>query len=265
MSNIHNKRHLFHLVDPSPWPLYGSISAFALALGGVMFFHGFSNGELVMIGGLVLLLSVSFCWWSDVISEALYEGCHTSRVQYGLRLGMFLFIVSEVMFFVSFFWGFFHSSIAPSVEIGSSWPPVGIKVFETMGLPLINTFILLSSGFSVTWAHHALIHGRFEQARFSLIITIFLALLFTNLQINEYLEAEFSISDSVYGSLFFMITGFHGFHVLIGTIFIIVCYFRFSLFHFTTKRHLGLEMAIWYWHFVDVVWILVFICVYWWG
>ena len=243
----------------------GSISVFSVAIGAVLFFHGFYKGEIILSGALIHLICVTIAWWSDVIDESTFQGCHTKKVQEGLRLGMCLFIASEVMFFFSFFWAFFHSSIAPSVEIGCSWPPVGIKTFDTMGLPLINTLILLTSGFSITWAHHAIITSRFEQTRYALIITILFALMFTNLQFNEYLEADFSISDSVYGSLFFLITGFHGTHVIIGTIFICVCYGRLCLCHFSASRHLGLEMAIWYWHFVDVVWILVFVFIYYWG
>ena len=200
---LHHKRHPFHLVDPSPWPFLGSISAFSVAIGAVLFFHGFNKGEILLSGGLIHLISVSIAWWADVIDEATFQGCHTKKVQKGLRMGMFLFIISEVMFFFSFFWAFFHSSISPSVEIGCIWPPAGIKTLDTKGLPLINTFILLTSGFSITWAHHALVTWKFEQARFALIITILYAILFTNLQINEYLEADFSISDGVYGSLFF--------------------------------------------------------------
>jgi len=262
---LSTKRHSFHLVDTSPWPLLGSISALAVTLGAVLFFHGYYMGETLLMGGFLHLILVSFAWWRDVIDEATFQGCHTRNVQYGLRLGMFLFIISEIMFFFSFFWAFFHSSIAPSVEIGCSWPPQGVKTLDTMDLPLINTFILLSSGFSITWAHHALISNKFEQTRVALIITILFAILFTDLQFNEYLEAEFSIADSVYGSVFFLITGFHGFHVIVGTIFIIVCYFRFTKNHFSSERHLGFEMSIWYWHFVDVVWILVFLMVYWWS
>jgi len=265
MANAHIKRHPFHLVDPSPWPFLGSLGAFSTVIGAVLYFHGFFKGELILMAGFLQLIFVSFGWWSDVVAEGTFQGCHTKKVQYGLRMGMFLFIVTEVMFFFSFFWAFFHSSIAPSVEIGCTWPPYGIKTFDTMGLPFLNTLILLTSGFSVTWAHHALIHQKFEQTRVALILTILFALMFTDLQVNEYLEAEFSISDGIYGSVFFMITGFHGFHVIIGTIFLIVCYFRFCLCHFSSKRHLGFEMAIWYWHFVDVVWILVFISIYWWG
>ena len=208
MNNFHIKKHPFHLVDPSPWPFFGAIGAFSAAVGAVLYFHGFLKGELILIAGLLQLICVSISWWDDVISEATFQGCHTKKVQSGLRMGMFLFIISEVMFFFSFFWAFFHSSIAPSVEIGCSWPPFGIKTFVTMGLPFLNTLILLTSGFSVTWAHHALIHHKLEQTRLSLILTIIFALLFTDLQINEYLEAEFNLHDGIYGSVFFLITDF---------------------------------------------------------
>lgn len=261
----HIKRHPFHIVDPSPWPFFASLSVFSSVVGAVLYFHGYYSGETLLLSSLIFFVCVVFVWWNDIIDESTFQGCHTKKVQRGLRLGMVLFIVSEVMFFFSFFWAFFHSSIAPSVEIGCYWPPYGIKFFDTMGYPYLNTLILLTSGFSITWAHHSILHAKFNYTRIALIITILLAIFFTNLQELEYLESDFSIFDGIYGSVFFLITGFHGLHVIFGTIFIIVCYIRLCLCHFSAKRHLGLEMAIWYWHFVDVVWILVFFSIYWWG
>jgi len=264
MSNLDKKRHLFHLVDPSPWPLFSAFGAFAVTFNAVLFFHEYNSGINLLFSMLYLILT-SIYWWRDVIREGTFQGCHTSVVQTGLRLGMILFIVSEVMFFFSFFWAFFHSSLSPTIEIGCTWPPHNLKVFSAWGVPLLNTFILVLSGISVTWAHHALLLGNYRQTNFSLILTIILAILFTNLQICEYLEADFGISDGVYGSVFYMATGFHGFHVLIGTIFLVVCYFRHVKGHFSRTHHVGVESAIWYWHFVDVVWLFLFLVIYWWG
>ena len=182
-----------------------------------------------------------------------------------MRLGMILFIVSEIMFFFAFFWAFFHSSLSPAFNIGGTWPPVAITVIPTFGIPLTNTFLLLSSGATVTWSHHAIIVRAKKQALFSLILTLVLATLFTTLQVVEYLDSPFTISDSVFGSCFFMTTGFHGFHVFIGTIFLFVSFLRIVFNHFTSTHHFGFEAAAWYWHFVDVVWLFLFVAVYWWG
>jgi len=204
-------------------------------------------------------------WWRDVIREALFEGAHTQKVQKGLKLGFILFVVSEIMLFFSFFWAFFHASLSPNIEIGCIWPPVGLIVLNPWKIPFLNTLILLLSGATITWAHQLLVIGNYKQTISALIITINLALFFTGLQIYEYINSPFDISDGIYGSVFFMLTGLHGLHVLVGTIFILVCLFRHIYKHFTRTHHLGFEAAIWYWHFVDVVWLFLFIFVYWWG
>ena len=206
-----------------------------------------------------------YTWWRDIVREATFEEQHTFSVQRGMRLGMILFIVSEIMFFFAFFWAFFHSSFSPAFNIGGTWPPVAITVIPTFGIPLTNTFLLLSSGATVTWSHHAILVRAKKQALFSLILTLVLASLFTTLQVVEYLDSPFTISDSVFGSCFFMTTGFHGFHVFIGTIFIFVSFLRIVFNHFTSTHHFGFEAAAWYWHFVDVVWLFLFVVVYWWG
>lgn len=260
-----NQRHNFHLVDPSPWPLVTSIGLLGMAVGGVMFFHKFLSGGTVFFLGLITVIYTAILWWRDVVREGTYEGRHTTVVQKGLRYGMLLFILSEVMFFFAFFWAFFHSSLAPAIELGSVWPPVGMNVFSPWEIPLLNTVILLLSGATITWAHHAIVVGNFQQGLVSMYITIALAIFFTNLQVCEYIEAEFNISDSVYGSTFFLATGFHGFHVIIGTLFITVCIFRHYFYHFSKHHHFGFEAAAWYWHFVDVVWLFLFISIYWWG
>jgi cytochrome c oxidase subunit 3 len=260
-----NQRHPFHLVDPSPWPFVGAISAFSLAFGFVMYMHSYTGGWFLFILGFFSVVSTMILWWRDVIREATFEGQHTSAVQAGIKTGIILFIVSEVMFFFAFFWAFFHASINPSPNIGGVWPPQGIETLNPWGIPLLNTVILLSSGASVTWSHHAVIAGKKGTALETLLITILLAICFTALQGYEYVNAPFSISDGIYGSTFFMGTGFHGLHVFIGTIFLIVCFFRIYLNHFSKQHHIGFEGAIYYWHFVDIVWLFLFISIYWWG
>ena len=261
--NIH--KHPYHLVDASPWPFVISFGLFFFTLGMAMYFHGYIGSLTLTFTGLSVILLTMFTWWRDIVREAVFEGQHTKKVQNGLRNGMLLFIFSELMFFVSFFWAFFHASLAPTPEIGSLWPPLGIETISAWGVPLLNTIILLSSGATITWAHHAIIYGDRKQAIISLISTISLAIFFTMIQAYEYLETSFSISDSVYGTTFFLLTGFHGIHVIVGTIFIIVSTIRLINFHFTKQHHFGFEAAAWYWHFVDVVWLFLFVAVYWWG
>lgn len=258
-------KHPFHLVDPSPWPLFGCFAAFVSTVGGVMYMHAYTGGGYMLSFGIIMIMYVMWVWWRDVIREATYQGHHTLPVQIGLRYGMLLFIVSEIMFFLAFFWAFFHSSLAPNVEIGAVWPPKGITVLNPWEVPFLNTVILLSSGAAVTWAHHAILAGYRQQAIIGLVTTILLALIFTGFQAYEYLEATFTISDGIYGSTFFLSTGFHGFHVIIGTLFLIVCAIRLFNHHFTPKHHFGFECAAWYWHMVDVIWLFLFVCIYYWG
>lgn len=377
-------KHPYHLVTASPWPFFISLSLLALTVGAVMTFHRFTAGTLVLGMGLFSVLLVMICWFRDIVREGTFEGHHTLLVQRGLKLGMILFIVSEVCFFFSFFWGFFHSSLSPAIQIGGVWPPKGIEVFNPWEIPLLNTLILLTSGVSVTWAHYAvrsefmrfywlpekakrlkqnifavnmnsmfytevLVPGKFyhlfktgavtrntfwlyafgvkrldysiifnyfydclttvnfcltfsepmlRNDRFrrlltyqgelsflnrlkyrynaffktsrhillvALLVTVFLGLLFTMIQFFEYKHASFTIADSVYGSTFYLTTGFHGLHVIVGTLFLIVCFFRAYAYHFTINHHVGLESAIWYWHFVDVVWLGLYISIYHWG
>jgi len=252
-------------VDQSPWPLFCSISAFLLTSGFVVWVY--YGVILFMVMGLTSLLYGMFLWCRDVVRESTFQGYHTKVVRRSLKIGMILFIVSEVCFFVSFFWAFFHSSLAPVVQIGSLWPPRGLKpfVFDALGVPLLNTGILLASGASITWAHYALAARDWLNTVLGFAITIVLAALFTFLQLREYSEARFSFGSGVYGSVFFIATGFHGLHVFIGTVFIVVCFVRFLNYHFTKKHHEGFVFASWYWHFVDVVWIFLFFSIYLWG
>lgn len=257
------QNHPYHLVNVSPWPLTGALAALFITLGIVEWFHSQSN-FLINVGLITLILTI-IQWWRDVIRERTFQGHHSFKVALGIRWGIILFITSEVFFFLSFFWAFFHSRLAPSVEIGMRWPPLGVIPFNPIQIPLLNTIILLSSGASITWAHHALIKNNFSQTVRALIFTIVLGIYFTILQGYEYVEASFTIADSVYGSSFFIATGFHGLHVIIGTIFIIIALLRQINPHFSPSHHFGFEAAAWYWHFVDVVWLFLYISIYWWG
>nr|YP_010448658.1 cytochrome c oxidase subunit III [Sinelater perroti]UTS56946.1 cytochrome c oxidase subunit III [Sinelater perroti] len=258
-----NKNHPFHLVEVSPWPILSAFSAMIMMMGLIKWFHLF-NPSLFILGSMNTIL-IMYQWWRDITREGTMQGLHTLKVSIGLRWGMILFITSEVLFFVSFFWGFFHSSLAPSIELGMTWPPKGISTFNPIQIPLLNTLILISSGITVTWAHHSLMENNYKQTIQGLMMTVILGIYFTILQAYEYLESAFSIADSVYGSSFFMATGFHGIHVMIGTIFLSVCLLRQFLNHFSPTHHFGFEAAAWYWHFVDVVWLFLYISIYWWG
>jgi len=262
---MNSQGHPFHLVDPSPWTIISSIGAFSLTSGSVMWFHSFVGGGFLLFFGLSMIISMMVFWWRDVVREGAFEGNHNSFVEMNLRLGMVLFIASEVMFFFAFFWGFFYSSINPAIEVGAIYPPVEIVTFNAWEVPLANTLILLTSGSTVTLCHNSIITGDRTYAIISLIMTILLAILFTVFQVFEYMHASFTVSDSIYGSTFFLATGFHGFHVLIGTFFLTVCLFRVINNQFTREHHFGFEAAAWYWHFVDVVWLFLFLSVYWWG
>jgi len=268
--HAHPSDHPYHLVNPSPWPIIGGVSALALALGFIAYMHGASI--LWLAPGALGAAYTMIAWWSDVVREA-HQGYHTPVVQIGLRYGMILFIASEVMFFVAWFWAFFEAALNPGdaaqvmrLEFtGGHWPPTGMEVFDPWHLPLINTLILLTSGTTVTWAHHALLHNDRRGLVWGLVCTVLLGLSFTGVQAYEYLHAPFSFAGSIYGSTFFMATGFHGAHVIIGTIFLAVCLLRAVRGDFTPKQHFGLEAAAWYWHFVDVVWLFLFSFVYVWA
>lgn len=258
-----HQTHAYHIVNPSPWPLTGALSALLLTSGLVMWFH--FNSTLLLTIGLITNILTMYQWWRDIVREGTFQGHHTPVVQKGLRYGMILFIVSEVFFFSGFFWAFYHSSLAPTPELGGYWPPAGIIPLNPLEVPLLNTSVLLASGVSITWAHHSLIEGNRKHIIQALFITICLGLYFTILQASEYYETSFTISDGVYGSTFFIATGFHGLHVIIGSTFLIVCLLRQLKFHFTSNHHFGFEAAAWYWHFVDVVWLFLYVSIYWWG
>lgn len=257
----------YHLVDPSPWPIVGALGGGLTVVGIINIAHYGAWG--FFIAGIVVVLATAFLWWRDVLRESRTPGLHSPVVRLGLRYGMTLFITSEVMFFVAFFWAFFNYALFPenvSGAVHAVWPPAGIETFDPFHFPLLNTMILLLSGTTITWAHHALIEGDRRHLIMGLGLTIILGIAFTTFQGIEYSTAPFKFSGGgVYPSVFFLATGFHGFHVIIGTCFLIVCWFRARDGQFTPARHFGFEAAAWYWHFVDVVWLFLFVVIYWWG
>ena len=262
-SNFQN--HPFHLVSPSPWPLFTSLSLFSLATSGALAMHSFSSSyKIFHLSLLLVVFSMSF-WFRDIISEGTFLGNHTLAVQKGLNLGVILFIVSEALFFMAIFWAFFHSALTPTVELGAQWPPLGIEPVNPFELPLLNTVILLSSGATVTYAHHSLIQGKREGGYYGSLATILLAIIFTAFQAVEYSVSSFTISDGAFGTCFFFGTGFHGIHVMVGTAFLSVAMWRLIAYHLTDNHHLGFEAGILYWHFVDVVWLFLYVSVYYWG
>jgi cytochrome c oxidase subunit 3 len=266
MNNITKFQHFpFHLVDQSPWPILISFSLLNMAIGAVLYMHGFANGGTLLTIGFVLTASGMTLWFRDVITEGTYLGHHTKQVKNGLMIGIVLFIISEVFAFLSIFWAFFHSSLSPAVEIGGAWPPLGITPLDPFAIPLLNTFLLLSSGAFITYGHHALIAGNRKATIDGVFYCIILAIVFTALQYFEYSEAAFTMSDSVYGSAFYASTGLHGLHVIVGTIFILVGFIRIINYQLTNSHHQGFEASILYWHFVDVVWLFLFVAVYFWG
>lgn len=256
-------RHPFHLVNPSPWPFATALAVLVLATGAVLFMHGIDRW--LFIAGVVALLLTFIGWWRDVIRESNTDGLHTLAVQKGLKIGMGLFIASEVMFFVAFFWGYFHSALFPTEATGFIWPPKNIKTLDPFEWPYLNTLVLLLSGTAVTWAHHALLNNQMVTAAKGVLITVGLGLTFSCIQFLEYHHAGFGLKDGIYPSTFYLATGFHGFHVVIGTLFLGVCWWRLRKGQFTSNHHVGFEAAAWYWHFVDVVWLFLFISIYWWG
>ena len=281
MADAHTKNHDYHIIDPSPWPFIGSVGALIMAVGAVVWMQSLQSADATTMGmsgpwvfiiGLIIVLYTMYGWWADTIKEA-HAGDHTRVVSIHLRYGMIMFIASEVMFFVAWFWAFFDVSLFPNelaqearaAYTGGTWPPASIEVLDPLHLPLFNTVTLLLSGTTVTWAHHALLEGDRKGLVWGLALTVLLGAIFTAVQVFEYSVAPFAFKDSIYGATFYMATGFHGFHVFVGTIFLIVCLFRAMKGHFTEKQHFGFEAAAWYWHFVDVVWLFLFVAVYIWA
>nr|YP_010963383.1 cytochrome c oxidase subunit 3 [Harringtonia lauricola]WNK75972.1 cytochrome c oxidase subunit 3 [Harringtonia lauricola] len=257
--------HPFHLVSPSPWPLFISLALLCLTSSSALAMHNFENAYYLVYLGFFLVATTMFFWFRDVISEGTFLGDHTAAVQRGLNLGVILFIASEGLFFLAIFWAFFHSALTPTVELGAQWPPLGIEPVNPFELPLLNTVILLSSGATITYAHHSLIQGQRSGALYGSIFTVLLAVIFTGFQGVEYSVSSFTISDGAFGTCFFFATGFHGIHVIVGTIFLAIALWRIYAYHLTDQHHLGFEAGILYWHFVDVVWLFLYISIYYWG
>lgn len=266
------QEHEYHLVNPSPWPVVAATATLALTTGLALFMHDKPSGLIILLLGALFLIFIAGLWWRDVVREGRFDKAHTKVVRAGLRFGMALFILSEVMFFFAFFWAFFKAWLDPVAILEGNWPvadgvwpPQGIKPFDPWDVPFLNTLILLLSGTTVTWAHHALMTGNKKDLITGLAWTVFLGICFTSLQAFEYAHAAFGFKDGIYSSTFYMATGFHGAHVIIGTTFLFVCLLRARAGHFNTEHHLGFEFAAWYWHFVDVVWLFLFVNVYWLG
>jgi len=259
------QHHPFHLVSPSPWPVFTSLSLGSLAAASAMSMHYFQNSYILFYIALILVVMSMVLWFRDIVTEGTFLGDHTISVQRGLTLGFILFVVSEVLFFLSVFWAYFHSSLTPNIEMGCSWPPVGIDPVNPFELPLLNTVILLSSGATITWSHHSLIGLDRKGALWGAFLTVILAMIFSGFQAVEYYQSSFTISDGVFGSCFFFATGFHGLHVIIGLLFLAVGLWRIYAYHLTNHHHNGYESAILYWHFVDVVWLVLYVSIYYWG
>jgi len=258
-------KHMFHVLEPSLWPFFSAFGLFFFVTGIAFSMHYVVTGYYILIIGLLILILTSVFWFLDISREAVVNGYHTKIVRQGLTLGFLFFITSEIMLFFGFFWAFFHSALSPSIEVGTIWPPVGLRVIPVFEFPLFNTFVLIISGFSVTWVHRAISLGSFKDSIDGFMITILLGLFFIFLQGLEYYESTFNLQDGVYPSAFFMLTGLHGCHVIVGVCFLFVCFISLLSNHYLTNHYLRLVFAIWYWHFVDIVWIILFLSVYCWG
>lgn len=258
-----SSNHPFHLVNFRPWPVSTALATIIIIIGTIKWFN--SSSSRVALFGLILITIISYQWWRDICRERTFQGIHTFETYNNIKWGMILFITSEVFFFISFFWTFFHRRLSPTLEIGNQWPPSNIITFNPFKIPLLNTLILISSGISVTWTHHRILENNKSQALIRLTLTIILGVYFTYFQAIEYLKASFSMADRIYGRTFFLTTGFHGLHVIIGTTFLIICLNRLYLNQFSIEHHFGFEAAAWYWHFVDVVWLFLFVFIYWWA
>ena len=261
-AEIHVEKSSYQILDPSPWPINTSMSLNLIVFSFISMFHVLIFAIPLSTFAINFLAYCLFYWFFDIILEGKFEGFHNKQVQSSLKMGVILFITSEILFFFSFFWAYFHSALVPTIWIGEVWPPAPIQALDPYALPMLNTALLLSSGFSVTWAHRALISSQRAEVISALIITIVYGLFFTFFQLLEYNFCDFSISDTVYGSSFFLLTGFHGLHVIVGTIMLAVAFWRHLLYHLDNIHHVGFEAAIWYWHFVDVVWLFLYFFVY---
>lgn len=258
------KFHIFHIVEPSPWPIIASISALSVTYSTAIWAN-YSSWNIILPIGLVIAIITIFCWTHDIFSEASTQGEHSKKAEKALKTGIILFITSEVFLFISFFWAFFQRRLAPNVEEGVNWPPKSINPFNPIEVPILNTILLVSSGASITWSHHAIHANKIKEIFLTLLVTIILGGTFTIFQAIEYWNAEFTITDSTYGCSFFIATGFHGLHVLIGSTFLAICLIQIKKITISNNKFIRFEAAAWYWHFVDVVWLFLLISIYWWG
>nr|ABB92704.1 cytochrome c oxidase subunit III [Vanhornia eucnemidarum] len=263
MKSLNNYNHPFHMTSNSPWPLIMSTNVMNLMLN-IFIWMNFSN-FIPMIMGMFSILLIMFQWWRDLIRESLFQGSYTTMIYNNMKFCMLLFISSELMFFISFFWTYFHSFLSPNIEIGMQWPPMNISPFNPFNIPLMNTIILISSSSTITWSHHAMLNNKYNSSILSMMSTITLSMIFMYFQYLEYSNSKFSINDSIYGSIFFMTTGFHGTHVIIGSIFLSINLIRMMNKQFSSHNHFGMEASIWYWHFVDMIWLFLFMLIYWWS
>lgn len=259
-----NKFNIFHIVTQRPWPILSSLQTQAIIMSIVSLLAK-KNPKLVLNINFVTITLIASMWWKNTLIEAGKEGIHLKRVTKRIKIRILIFITSEVLFFSRFFWAYFHAGTRPNVEIGQIWPPMAIESFNPINVPLLNTIILVRSGFSVTWAHHLIIEKSIIKRGKILIWTCILGVYFTILQKIEYDQSGFSINDSAYGTIFFMATGFHGIHVIIGTTFLLVNFLNIKKLYIRWNHHIGFELAAWYWHFVDVVWLILYLSIYWWG
>lgn len=259
------KFNSFHIVTLSPWPLIASIQ-----ISRLIIIVTFNNNNQIKTNNInlieiVITFTIPTLWWKNTIKENNKEGTHHNKIIKGIKIGIIIFIISEVIFFISFFWAYFHSRTRPNIEIGQIWPPLSIKSFNPINVPLLNTVILIRSGFSITWSHHLILEKKINKSLKALKITLTIGVYFSLLQIIEYIQSEFSINDSSYGNIFFIATGFHGIHVLIGSTFILINIINIKKIFITNKQHIGFELSAWYWHFVDIVWLFLYLSIYWWG
>lgn len=257
------KYNPFHLVEPRPWPIFTSFSFLRFALGVIIMVRSFNCYPFLL--SLVVLCYSSFLWGRDVHREGCYEGSHNFEAIGGFKIGIIFFIISECFFFLGMFWAYLHLAESPSMELGNSWPPQGITPFDPKGIPFLNTILLVSSGVSVTWSHHSIEKGDFNSRVFSLFFTVVLGAFFTSLQLLEYYVARFTFCCSAYSSIYFIGTGFHGLHVFIGRVLLVICLIRFSDIFVSPHHRVGFECSVWYWHFVDIVWFCLYLIFYWWG
>nr|DBA43941.1 TPA_asm: COX3 [Bombus terricola] len=254
------KNFPFHMVTISPWPIILSINLLNLMLSTILWIY--LNNMMLMIINLIMLILVTLMWFRDIIRESTFQGMHSLLIISMMKFSMIMFIISELFFFISFFWTFFHNSISPSIEINFSWPPSMIKFFNPFEIPLLNSIILIMSGFTVTLSHYNLLNNKFKPSMLNLMFTIILGFYFNMMQMFEYYNSFFCINDSIFGSIFYLSTGFHGIHVLIGTLMLLYSFIRMNKNHFSSIHHINFEFSIWYWHFVDVIWLFIYMFYY---